>query len=209
MKTSLLLTAAAVTALSVAACSKPASSADSAAANTSDATAAATPAAASSPNVAGSPAASAAAAPLPTTAADFVNTAAASDMFEITEAKIAEQKSSNAQVKAFAKMMITDHTKSTANLKAAIAKSGQSITPPTALPADKQALVDALNGATGADFDKTYMTQQVDAHTQTLAAMQAYASGGDTPALKDFATSTAKVVQMHLDKAKSIQSSLK
>ena len=39
--------------------------------------------------------------------------------------------------------------------------------------------------------------------------MQAYAANGDTPQLKAFATKIAPIVQMHLDKAKAIQASLK
>src|SRR5436309_3266555 len=40
----------------------------------------------------------------------FVSNAAQSDMYEIQAAKIAETKSKNADVKAFAKMMEKDHT---------------------------------------------------------------------------------------------------
>ena len=68
-------------------------------------------------------------------------------------------------------------------------------------------MVDALGQASGADFDRTYMTQQVAAHTQTLGVGQAYASGGDVPALKDFASTVAPIVQTHLDRARALQSS--
>jgi putative membrane protein len=190
-----LIVGAALSALIVAACSKPAPKTDA----TADAT---TPAAA--------PAATPAPAPAPAamTAADFVTKAASTDMFEIAEAKMAEKKATSPDVKKFAAMMIKDHTKSTADLKAAIAKSGQSLTPPPALPADMQSKVDDLGKTSGADFDKTYITQQVDAHTTALGVMQGYAMGGDVPALKDFATATSKVVQMHLDMANKLQASM-
>jgi hypothetical protein len=38
--------------------------------------------------------------------------------------------------------------------------------------------------------------------------MQAYAMGGDVPALKDFAGATSKVVQGHLDMANKLQASM-
>lgn len=194
-----LVTAAALSALIVAACSKPAAKTDAAADS-------AAPAAAPAATPAATPAAAAAQASM--TAADFVTRAASSDMFEIAEAKIAQKKATSADVKSFAAMMIKDHTTSTTNLKAAIAKSNPPLTLPPTLPADMQAKVADLNKASGADFDKTYISQQVDAHTATLAVMQGYATGGDTPALKDFAAATSKVVQSHLDMANKLQGSM-
>ncbi len=194
-----LITGAALSALLVAACSKPAPA-------TADATADTTPAAASA---AAPTAAAANPAAAPMAAPDFVTKAASTDTFEITEAKMARAKATSPDVKKFASMMIADHTKSTAGLKAAIAKSGQTMALPTALPSDMQGKVDDLGKMTGADFDKGYVTQQVDAHTTALGVMQGYAATGDTPALKDFAGSTAPVVQGHLDMANKLQTSMK
>jgi putative membrane protein len=186
-----LVVGAALSALIVAACSKPAPKTDANADTTAPAAAPATP-----PE------------PPPMTAADFVTKAASTDMFEIAEAKMAEKKATSPDVKAFAAMMIKDHTKSTADLKAAIAKSGQALALPTALPADMQAKLDDLSKTSGADFDKTYITQQVEAHTTALGVMQGYAMGGDVPALKDFAGATSKVVHGHLDMADKLQGTI-
>ena len=140
---------------------------------------------------------------------DFVAMAAASDMYEVQAAKIAQKRSKNADVKAFAAMMITDHGKSTAMVKKAVADSGRTdITPPTVLPADKQTMIDALNSAAAGDFDKTYVEQQVMAHKDALALMQGYAASGDTPQLKDAAGKIAPVVQMHLDHITMIQNDM-
>ena len=137
-----------------------------------------------------------------TMASDFVPMAAASDMFEIEAAKVAQSKSTNAEVKKFAAEMIAAHTKSSADLKKAIADSGQTMTPPTTLPADKQAMLDALKAADAAGFDKMYVDGQVAAHQEALDLMQGYANGGDVPAIKAFATATAPVVKGHHDMAK-------
>ena len=146
--------------------------------------------------------------PTPSTP-DFVNAAATTDMFEIQAAKIAEKRSTNADVKAFAAMMIHDHTQSTANLKAAIKASGASVTLPSDLPGDKKAKLDALTAAAPADFDKAYMDSQVAVHQDALGVMQAYGANGDTPQIKDFAGATASVVQTHLSKASAIRDGLK
>jgi len=90
------------------------------------------------------PAPAATNAPAPT-ADDFVTKAASTDMFEIAEAKLALKRSTNADVKAFASMMLTDHTKSTAALKAAISSSGQNLVLPAAPPDDMRAKIDALS----------------------------------------------------------------
>jgi putative membrane protein len=142
-------------------------------------------------------------------AADFVTMAAASDMYEIQAAKIAQKRSKNADIKAFAAMMITDHTKSTAAVKKAIAESGRTdLAPPAMLPDDKKAMIDALNSASDADFDKTYVAQQVKAHNDALMLMNDYAMAGDTPALKAAAAMIAPTVQMHLDKITMIQAGM-
>jgi putative membrane protein len=140
---------------------------------------------------------------------DFVTTAAASDMYEIQAAKIAQKRSKNADIKDFAKMMVTDHTKSTAMVKKAIAASGRAdLKPPASLPDDKKAMIDALNKASDADFDKTYADQQVMAHKDALALMTGYSMSGDVPQLKDAAGQIAPTVQMHLDKITTIEASL-
>jgi putative membrane protein len=55
------------------------------------------------------------------TTADFVKEAAISDMTEIAAAKIALQKG-NADEKKFAEQMVTDHTKTSTELKALVAE---------------------------------------------------------------------------------------
>jgi putative membrane protein len=154
------------------------------------------------------PAPAATNAPAPT-ADDFVTKAASTDMFEIAEAKLALKRSTNADVKAFASMMLTDHTKSTAALKAAISSSGQNLVLPAAPPDDMRAKIDALSKSSDADFDKTYIGQQVDAHQAALGVMQGYGRDGDVPALKQFAAETSTVVQAHLGKAAALQGSVK
>jgi putative membrane protein len=175
-----------------------ASAADAAASSAVDATASAAQA-----SVSGAAASAAATTP------DFVTAAASTDMFEIQAARLAEKRSKNADVKAFAAMMIHDHTQSTAALKAAIKASGATVSLPTDLPTDKKAKLDELTSAAPADFDKAYMESQVMAHQDALTVMKAYAAGGDTPQIKDFAAKTALVVQMHLDKASNVRDSLK
>lgn len=133
----------------------------------------------------------------------FVTNAAQSDMYEIQAAKIAEQKSKNADVKKFAKQMVTDHTKLGEEMKPVIAKAGQ--TPPTDLDQRHKGFLDNLKAASAADFDKTYMDQQVAAHDETLTLLQGYAKDGSDAGLKDAAGKAVPIVQHHSDMAKQLQ----
>ena len=143
--------------------------------------------------------------PTPTmTGQEFADAAAKSDAFELAEGKLAAKLGKDQKVKDFAAEMIKAHTESTAKLKAAAMAADPKITPDPTLKPDQQAKVDALGKLSGDDFDKQYGKDQVAAHTDALAAMQAYGAGGDVPSIKDFASSTAVVVSSHLDMAKKL-----
>jgi putative membrane protein len=195
----ILVVSAAAAALAVSACNKPAEKTEGAA---TPAEQAATPDAHPAATVP-TPADEAA-------APDFVMKAASSDMFETAAAKVAQTRSTNKDIKAFADMMITDHGKSTAGLKKAIADSGRTdLAPPATLPADLQSKIDDLNKADAKDFDKAYMDSQVDAHQNALNLLQRYAEDGDVPSIKAFAAATAPVVQTHYDHAKTLRDAIK
>ncbi|MES2034302.1 MAG: DUF4142 domain-containing protein [Pseudomonadota bacterium] len=190
MNRTFLLAGAAALALTLAACGKPAETTDVAAAPDANPTATVpTPADESA-------------------APDFVAKAATSDLFEIASSKVALERTKNAEVKAFAQMMIEMHTQTTADLKSAITDSGLVLTPPTVLPEDKAEDVAELRTAEAADFDKDYLDDQVDGHQATLDLMTRYAQDGDNAVLKAAAAKTAPIVQDHLTKAKALRDGL-
>lgn len=138
----------------------------------------------------------------PTTAQAFVDMASASDMYEIEAGKLAQQMGKSQAVKDFGAMMVTDHTKSTTELKTAAGKAdGVTVNPK--LTAKQQSDLDALKNA-GDNFDATYKQQQVAAHEMALSMLQGYAQSGDNADLKAFASKTAPVVEGHLTKARNL-----
>jgi putative membrane protein len=141
-------------------------------------------------------------------AADYAAQAAASDLFEIESAKLAQEKARNADVKAFARMLAADHEKSTAELKAAAAKAQPAIAIAPAMDAGQQANIQALRATSGADFDKLFISQQIPAHEKALGLVQGYASAGDIQALKQHASKVAGPIQRHLDGAKELQGTI-
>ena len=142
------------------------------------------------------------------TGPDYVKMAGASDKFEITEAKLAEQRSHNPKIKHYAMMMVRDHTKSTMMVKMAATKvMGHSPSPPMLTDEQQQNLM-ALKATHGRDFDRTYIDQQVASHQQALDLQQGYAQNGEVAPLKRAATEITPVVQSHLSMAKDLQSSM-
>ncbi len=145
------------------------------------------------------------AATMPTDASGFASAVAASDLFEIESAKLAASKAGSAEVKALARMLRTDHEKSTADLKAAVAKASPAVTAASALDAEKQGMLDELKATDGADFDRRFIDQQTNAHQKALALLEKYVGAGDSQPLKDFANRAMPVVTGHLDHLNSIR----
>lgn len=135
----------------------------------------------------------------------FVNTAAASDAFEIASSKLALDNSSSAAIKKYANQMIAAHTASTDKLKATVSGLSPAITPDPTLNADQQAKLDSLKGLTGTAFDTAYIAAQQQAHQQAYDMLTAYGASGDVPALKTFASGLAPTVAAHLNMAKGLK----
>jgi len=135
----------------------------------------------------------------------FVNTAAASDAFEIATSKLALDNATSASIKKFAQQMITAHEGSTAKLKTVTAGLSPALTPDPTLTSEQQAKLDDMKGKKGADFDTAYAAAQQGGHQATLDALKAYAASGDVPALKGFASGLVPTVTAHLNMAKALK----
>jgi putative membrane protein len=134
---------------------------------------------------------------------DFVKEVAISDLFEIESSKLAAQRASDEATKSFASKMVTDHTKTSTELKQAV--SSDPNTPiPDALDSSHQSKLDKLKGLTGEDFTKQYHDDQVTTHKNAVSLFERYAKGGDSEKLKSWATKTLPDLQHHLDLARSL-----
>jgi putative membrane protein len=114
--------------------------------------------------------------------------AAASDMLEIDASKVAQQKG-NADEKKFAEQMITDHTKTSTELKELVPSDMKSAIP-TSLDDSFQKKLDKLNDAKPEDFASEYDPMQVSAHKDAVSLFELYSKGGDDAKLKDWAGKT-------------------
>ncbi|MGF6113115.1 DUF4142 domain-containing protein [Pseudomonas frederiksbergensis] len=142
------------------------------------------------------------------TSNDFVDNAAAGGIAEVETSKLALEKSSSADIKTFANMMITDHTKANDEL-AALAKK-HDIEVPDSTTLVKQAKAKILD-LRDESFDAAYANNQVKAHEDTIALFKKEAETvtddkkpGATD-LKGFAQKMLPALEKHLDAAKALQ----
>lgn len=140
----------------------------------------------------------------------FVKTAASANAFEIETSKLAEKDASSADVKAFAKDMIRDHTRIGKHFEKALSKGKVTAPSGAELQPDDQAKLDQLKGLSGDAFQAKYLELQTAAHKDAVALFTEYSKSGDNKALKTFAKETLPVLEKHekhvekLDKAHAV-----
>ncbi|WP_292132267.1 DUF4142 domain-containing protein [Brevundimonas sp.] len=134
----------------------------------------------------------------------FVTNLAVGNMYELQSAEIAQAKSTNADVKALASMIRTDHTKAGEKLSAAVPTAAPNVAVPTTLDQRRQGLIDNLNAASPGDFDKVYLEQQVATHNETLTLLNGFSDNADAPALATLARELIPTVTQHRDRAKQL-----
>ena len=135
--------------------------------------------------------------------ATFVKMVLSSNKFEIDSSKLAVDKASSAEVKAFAEQMIADHTKAGEEFMATLKKEGQE--PPAAeLTPKHRDQLKQIEGAGNQDFDATYVSLQEAAHVEAVGLFRAYSEKPDDPALGEFAKKTLPTLEMHFDHVKKL-----
>ena len=139
----------------------------------------------------------------PSTSTFLTNTAVA-NLFEIESSKAALAKTKSDKIKAFANLMVTDHTGAGTKFKQAVTDA--KLTPPAEkLDAKHQALLDDLKKKEGAAFDTAYVKAQHDGHVETVAMFEAYAKGGDNARMKQFANEMLPTLKAHLDQVSKLK----
>lgn len=138
-------------------------------------------------------------------ATDYVKLAADADMYEIQSSRLAATRSKRADVKSYAREMISDHTLTTKSLMAALKNKDRTIAPPsTRLSSENAAKIELLKKAPRDSFDDLYLQQQAQAHQAAWALHKGYATDGTDPALKQVAMTAVPVIERHLGHAKQL-----
>ena len=139
--------------------------------------------------------------------AKFATAAANGGLAEVAVGQLAGEKAMNAKVKAFASMMVTDHSKVNEELMA-IAKA-KNITLPSAPDEEHQKKKADLAAKTGADFDKAYVDAMIDGHKKTISLFEDAAKNCKDADLKAFAEKTLPTIKGHLTEIESIKKGMK
>src|SRR5262245_42092640 len=137
------------------------------------------------------------------TTQDFVKVAATSDMLEIAAAKLAQDRG-NAEEKKFAEQMITDHSKTSADIKGMVTSGYVKAEIPAALDDSSLKKLDKLRDAR-ADFRSQFDSMQVSAHKDAVSLFERYSKSGENTKLKDWAGKTLPTLRHHLEMAEALQ----
>lgn len=132
---------------------------------------------------------------------------------DIDAGKLAQQKAANAEVKAFAKQMVTDHTGVNQQANALVKKL--KVTPQASDLGKtlKQGGADnlaKLKGLKGKQFDQAYVDHEVVYHQAVIDALdKTLIPSARNAELKDTLVKTRPAFVAHLEHAKQLQASLK
>jgi putative membrane protein len=130
---------------------------------------------------------------------------------DIDAGKLAKSRSTNKDVKAFAELMITDHTgvnKSATNLAAKLKVTPQDNPTSQSLKAGGDKNLTHLKTLKGAAFDKAYVDHEVAYHQQVIDALdKTLIPGATNDELKALLIKVRPAFVAHLEHAKHLQSS--
>ena len=128
---------------------------------------------------------------------------AMANMAEVEGGKLAQSKSQNSEVKAFAQQMIDDHTANLNEVKTLAQARG--VTLPTEPDAKHKAMAAKLEKMSGDAFDKAYMKQAgVQDHKTVHAKLMAASKKAKDPEVKALVDKTEPVVAQHLKSAEQM-----
>ncbi len=137
---------------------------------------------------------------------NFMQMAAYSNEDEVNFGQLAVSKSSNDSVTMFAQKMISDHTMGIMGLDSLA--STYSLTLPTTIDSMHAAIKGQLMPLSGSSFDSAYIKGQVADHITTINLFQNEISNGSRQGIKDFATRTLPMLNMHLQMAQALAATI-
>jgi putative membrane protein len=139
--------------------------------------------------------------------ADFVANTVAANYGEIKFAQLANQRSSNAEVKKIASMLVTDHTKTLGELKK-FAQS-KSISVPVEEDDEARRKTDRFSDEAGKDFDKKWTKEMIDRHEETINKFEKRLDKTEDADLKAWINKTLPTLRHHLDQLNTCNEKIK
>jgi putative membrane protein len=137
---------------------------------------------------------------------EFLVDQAEINLAEIEIGKLAQQKSTNTEVKKFGKMLVDEHTKSASEVSA-LAKA-KNFTLPSSLTEDGQEEYNKLNEKTGLDFDKKFADMMIDGHEKAIDKLKKASENAKDQDVKVWASNSIAGLTAHLEHAKLLKQNL-
>lgn len=129
--------------------------------------------------------------------------AAETDSKEIEIGKLAQEKSTDPDVKAFGKMLVDDHTQAAGDVKKLAARKNISL--PDSMTEEARKEYDDLNKKSGLDFDKKFAEMMVKGHEKAIDKMTEAAEEAADEEIRYWATNKIPTLTEHLEHAKSLK----
>jgi putative membrane protein len=134
----------------------------------------------------------------------FVDDATKGGLAEVKLGELAAERASDPEIRRFGQRIVDDHGAANKELSSLV-KNMASITPPSKdLMGKHRDTYDDLSKRSGADFDKTYISDMVADHEKDAKLFESMADNGQDPQLKAFAAKTLPVIKDHLKMARDL-----
>jgi putative membrane protein len=132
----------------------------------------------------------------------FVKQEASAGMAVVKVAALAVKKTGRNDIKAFAEMLVTDHTKANSELTKLAESKGVEIS--KEMDPKHAESYQSLEKLDGADFDKEFLDQIVSVHKKCVRNFEEAARDAKDADLKAWAGKMAPVLKAHLEKAQEL-----
>jgi putative membrane protein len=129
----------------------------------------------------------------------FIKRAASYDMTEVSLAKLGAQKAVRPEVKAYAAMLVTDHSKVGDELSNLAAAKGVKIS--NSIGSKQAATFQKLEQSSAAEFDAHFLAEMVKAHQMCMSNFEEASRQARDPEVKALANKMLPTLKAHLQKA--------
>lgn len=142
---------------------------------------------------------------LPAPDEKFVQDAVAGGKTEVQLGNIAAERGANPEVRSFGRRMSRDHAGLNDQLNRILTEQG--ITEPGATEKTTRSS-GALEGVSGPDFDRAYMSDMVNDHKNDITEFKKEAAEGRDPEIRTWAAQTLPALEDHLKMAEQTESNV-
>jgi putative membrane protein len=136
------------------------------------------------------------------TVAEYLQQLTDGRLMDLEEGKIAQQRSTTKQLKAYGTLMVKDQTNMLDDLKQIAERKRVAL--PVGLSGEKEEELSDLKSVHGEAFDKKFVKMMIIDHKRDIRLLEKASLTGDAD-MQVFATKYLPVVQSHLDKIKALK----